>query len=268
MDIDVDINSRDCDDPGGNVDDITVTTPMVTTPMVGDLDLTTTVRDDVSSPFVFHRSVASPPKASPSSASKKAVVSNKTLRGRILKKANAKAKIMDGNQFKKMLAGHPGPSTMESTTASATNGIEQRQEMANAHAEQIASGDTDIARLKYQINDLSKMMYDLRHENWALENRVTALKATVLTNEEQLLHTSKMEAKLDHALRYIEALKKQVRSYGGTVFADGMEGFADSVAQDGDDNSEDGDIPAYYPQAAAKPQQYTALAIQNRRALK
>ena len=199
---------------------------------------------------------ASPIKAS---SPRKTATPNKVIGGRIGKKDQGKAKAINPVLLKKALVGVPGPSSSRD------------EEMSDIHAEQLADRDSTIARLEAQINKPQSKKDHLDHAKWSLENRITGLKAVILTNKERVAHTKKLETQLDHALHYVDALKKQVRAHGGFFFGDNVKGHTDDMIEDEDDNDDDdGDkyMPVYFPHAAANPKQYTALAIQKRRAMK
>lgn len=182
----------------------------------------------------------------------------KTIGGRITKKDKGKRKAIDLVQLEKALIRVPGSSNCRD------------EDMPDIHAAQLADRDDMISRLKTQINELQSKKDHLEHTKWSLENQVTVLKAVVLTNKERVAHTKKLETQLDHALHYVDALKKQVRAHGGFVFGDDIKGHTDDMIEDEEEDDGDGDkyIPAYFPHAAANPKQYTALAIQKRRAMK
>ncbi|KJR87726.1 uncharacterized protein SPSK_07880 [Sporothrix schenckii 1099-18] len=129
-----------------------------------------------------------------------------------------------------------------------------------------------ISGLESQVHELQTKNRKLQNEKWNLENRVTSLKAVILTNNERVAHMKTLETQLDHALRYIAALKKQVRAQGGLVLEDlwGDERGKGDNENGEEDDDDDGDkcVPVYFPHAAANPNQYTALDCQKRRAMK
>lgn len=113
---------------------------------------------------------------------------------------------------------------------------------------------TKEAALQSEVHALCEKNKALRQQRWELENEIVALKAKILTDEDEVQSVNVMEKDLDHAKRYIRALKTQVRALGGYVF---------DASDDGDSSreSDDGELPASFPRAAANPSDFTMAAI-------